>query len=117
LTGLSQSINRCGVSVTRALIIATDPAEIDPDINPGFRRRDPLSSGSEGLTMRRAVQITIGMYMIAVAIFGYFCAFPELAVLLGIFAASLLFVAPIIVVVYFACRFSLRNHRPSNHRP
>jgi hypothetical protein len=67
--------------------------------------------------MTRATQFTIGRYMIAVAILGYFCAFPELAVLLGIFVASLLFVAPVLVLVYLACHFSLRNHRPSTPRP
>ena len=67
--------------------------------------------------MGRAAQFTIGRYMVAVAIIGYFCAFPELAVLLGIFVASLLFVAPVVAVMYFACRFSLRNHRPSNPGP
>jgi hypothetical protein len=55
--------------------------------------------------------------MVAVAIIGYFCAFPELAVLFGIVVASLLFIAPVVVVVYLACRFSLRNHRPSNPDP
>jgi hypothetical protein len=53
--------------------------------------------------------------MVAIAIIGYFCAFPELAVLLGIFVAALLFVAPVLVALYLACRFSLRNHRPSEH--
>jgi hypothetical protein len=67
--------------------------------------------------MSRAAQFTIGRYMVAVAIIGYFCAFPELAVLLGIFVAALLFVAPVLVVVYFGCWFALRNHRPSNPRP
>jgi hypothetical protein len=67
--------------------------------------------------MARAVQFTIGRYMVAVVIIGYFAAFPELAVLLGIFVASLLFVAPVVAVVYLVCRFSLRNHRPSNPCP
>jgi hypothetical protein len=67
--------------------------------------------------MARATQFTIGSCMVAIAIIGYFCAFPELAVLLGIFVASLLFVAPVLVMLYLACRFSLRNHRPSNPAP
>jgi hypothetical protein len=67
--------------------------------------------------MARATQFTIGSCMIAVAIIGYFCAFPELAVLLGILVASLLFVAPVLVMLYLVCRFSPRNHRPSNPRP
>jgi hypothetical protein len=63
--------------------------------------------------MARATQINIGWCMIAIAIIGYFCAFPELAVLLGIFAASLLFVSPVLVVSYFALRFLLRNQDPA----
>ena len=64
--------------------------------------------------MARATQFTIGWGMIAIAIIGYFCAFPELAVLLGIFVASLLFVSPVFVVPYLAHRFWPRNHRPAN---
>jgi hypothetical protein len=63
--------------------------------------------------MTQATQFTIGRYMVAVVIIAYFSAFPELAVLLGILIASLLFVAPVLVIVYFACRFSHRNHRLS----
>jgi hypothetical protein len=99
------------------LNIASGRAETDPDVSPGVRGKDSLSFGFGGLAMARAIQFTIGRYMVAVAIIGYFCAFPELAVLLGIFVASLLFVAPVVVVVYFVCRFSLRNHRPSTPRP
>jgi hypothetical protein len=55
--------------------------------------------------------------MIAIAIIGYFCAFPELAVLLGIFAASLLFVTPAFVVSYLALLFSLRYRRTADPRP
>jgi hypothetical protein len=66
--------------------------------------------------MRRTAQITIAMYLVAVPIIAYFCAFPELAVLLGIFAASLLFVAPVVAVVYLACRLSFRSERPWNSR-
>jgi hypothetical protein len=65
--------------------------------------------------MARATQFPIGWCMIA--IIGYFCAFPELAVLLGIFAASLLFVSPVLVLSYFALRFSLRIHRPADPPP
>jgi hypothetical protein len=68
----------------------------------------------EGMAMSRATQFTIGRYMVAVAIIAYFSAFHELAILLGILIASLLFVAPVLVIVYFACRFSLRHHRLSN---
>jgi hypothetical protein len=67
--------------------------------------------------MARATQFTIGWYMVAVVIIGYFCAFPELAVLLGIFIASLAFVAPVLVMVYLVCRFSAGTCRSSNHRP
>jgi hypothetical protein len=64
----------------------------------------------------RALQFTIGRYMIAVALVGYFCAFPELAVLVAISLASLLFAAPVPVMVYLACRHSLGDHRPSPPR-
>jgi hypothetical protein len=67
--------------------------------------------------MVRATQFTIGWCMIAIAITGYFFAFPELAVLIGIFVASLLFVSPVLVVPYFAYRFLLGNHRPADPRP
>jgi hypothetical protein len=66
--------------------------------------------------MARATQFTIGWGMIAIAIIGYFSAFPELAVLLGIFVAALLFVSPAFVVPYLAHRFVLRNHRPADPR-
>jgi len=66
--------------------------------------------------MVRATQFRIGWYMVAVPIIGYFCAFPELAVLLGIFIAALVFVAPVLVMSYFVCRFSLRTHGPSDPR-
>lgn len=67
--------------------------------------------------MARATQFTIGWSMIAIAIIGYFCAFPELAVLLGIFAASLLFVSPVLIVSYFGLRFLLGIHnRPADPR-
>ncbi len=62
--------------------------------------------------MARATQFTIGWCMIA--IIGYFCAFPELAVLLGIFAASLLFVSPVVIASYYALRFFLRIHSPAD---
>jgi hypothetical protein len=65
------------------------------------------------MAMTRATQFTIGQYLVAVVIIAYFSAFKELAVLLGILIASLLFVAPVLVIVYFACRFSLGNQRPS----
>jgi hypothetical protein len=66
--------------------------------------------------MARATQINIGWCMIAIAIIGYFCAFPELAVLLCIFAATILFVSPVLFVPYFALRFLLRNQRPADRR-
>jgi hypothetical protein len=47
--------------------------------------------------------------MVAIAIVAYFCAFPELAALLGIFAASVLFVAPIVGLMYIVCRVALRS--------
>jgi hypothetical protein len=72
--------------------------------------------GSGGLVMARSTQFTIGWCMVAIATIGYFRAFPELAVLLGILLASLLFVTPVVAMSYFACRFSLRNHRLSDPR-
>lgn len=63
--------------------------------------------------MSRATQFTIGRYIVAVAIIGYLCAYPELAVLLGIFTAALLLVAPVAVISYFACRLSLGTQRRS----
>jgi len=66
--------------------------------------------------MARAAQFTIGWCMIAIAMIGYFCAFPELAVLLGILVAALLFVSPVLLVPYVAHRFLLRNHRPADPR-
>jgi hypothetical protein len=93
----------------------------DPFPIPRTTTPEPAWSGAfigfGDLAMTRVVQFTIGRYMSAVALLGYFCAFPELAVLLGIFVASLLFVAPVLVLVYFVCRFSVRNHRPSTPRP
>jgi hypothetical protein len=84
----------------------------------GARReaKGRLIIGFGGSAMARATQFTIGRGMIAIAIIGYFCAFRELAVLLGIFVASLLFVSPVFVVSYLALRFLLRNHRPANPR-
>ena len=67
--------------------------------------------------MARATQFTIGSCMIAIAVIGYFCAFPELAVLLGIFAASLLFVSPVLIAPYLAFRYFLRNHTRGDPRP
>jgi hypothetical protein len=52
--------------------------------------------------MARAVQLRIGWCMIAIAIIAYMCAFPELAVLLGIFVVALLFVSPILAAPYLA---------------
>jgi hypothetical protein len=66
--------------------------------------------------MARATQFTIGWCMIAIAIIGYFCAFPEMAVLLGIFVASILFVSPLVIVPYFAYRFLLRDQTPAERR-
>jgi hypothetical protein len=67
--------------------------------------------------MSRPAQLTIGRCMVAIAIIGYFCAYRELAVLLGIFAAALLFVAPALAAVYLACRLSLGDRRPPAPRP
>jgi hypothetical protein len=66
--------------------------------------------------MARAAQITIGWCMIAIAIIGYFCAFPELAVLLGIFVVALLFVSPVFLTTYFTLRCSPEYHQPANPR-
>ena len=67
--------------------------------------------------MTRAAQFTIRQYLVAVPIIAYFCAFPELAMLLGIFVTSLLFVAPVVLAVYLSCRFVLRDRRPSHPHP
>jgi hypothetical protein len=67
--------------------------------------------------MVRATQFKIRWYVVAVVIIGYFCAFPELGVLLGIFIASLLTVAPVLVMLHLVCRFSFGTRRSSNHRP
>jgi hypothetical protein len=67
--------------------------------------------------MARATQFKIAWYMIAVVFIGYFCAFPELAVLLSIFIAALVFVAPVLVMLYLVCRFSVGSRWPANHRP
>jgi hypothetical protein len=67
--------------------------------------------------MVRAIQFTIRRYLLAVPIIGYFCAFPELAVLLGIFVAALLFVAPVVMLAYLVCRSSLGNGGASNTPP
>src|SRR4051812_4214742 len=58
----------------------------EPRNGPGIRARGAVSCA----VMIRP-QHTIGWCMIAIAVVGYFCAFPELATLLGIFIASLLF--------------------------
>ena len=85
--------------------------EHEPEASPwrGGKRRLIIGFGVSA--MARATQFQIGWCMIAIAIVGYFCAFPELAVLLGIFVASLLFVSPVFVVPYLALRFLLRSHR------
>jgi hypothetical protein len=70
----------------------------------------------KGFALRFARQ-TGRWCMIAIAIIGYFCAFPELAVLLGIFVAALLVVSPVFVVPYLAHRSWLRSHRPADPRP
>jgi hypothetical protein len=67
--------------------------------------------------MARATQFKIGWCMIAIAIIGYFCAFPELAVLLGIFLVSLLFVSPVFVVPYLAHRFLAEVSQARRPRP
>jgi hypothetical protein len=66
--------------------------------------------------MSRATRFTIGWCMVAIAILGYLCAFPELTVLLGIALASLLFVSPVMAMSYLACRFSLGDHRHADPR-
>jgi hypothetical protein len=66
--------------------------------------------------MVRLTQFKIGSYLIAVPIVGYLCAFPELAVLLGIFLAALAFVAPVLAVVYFGVRLGFRAQGPSHPR-
>jgi hypothetical protein len=55
--------------------------------------------------MVRVTQFKIRWYLIAVPTIGYLCAFREIAVLLGIFLASLLFLAPIVVMVSLVCRY------------
>ena len=98
----------------RASSIATGRIEQEPEDSPWREGEGRLTIGFGGSDMARATQFKIGWCMIAIAIIGYFCAFPELAVLLGIFVASLLFVSPVFVVPYLALRFWPRNHRPAN---
>ena len=69
-------------------------------VSPGIQGRSSLSS-----TIMIRPQPTIGWCMIAIAIIGYFCAFPELATLLGIFIVALLFLSPVALLVYGACWF------------
>lgn len=64
--------------------------------------------------MVRVTQFKISWYLVAVPIIGYFCAFPELAVLLGIFLAALAFVAPVLAVVYLGVRLVHRAQGPSH---
>ena len=66
--------------------------------------------------MVRVTQFKIGWYLVAVPIIGYLCAFPELAVLLGIFLAALAFVAPVLAVVYFGVRLVVRAQGSSHPR-
>jgi hypothetical protein len=66
--------------------------------------------------MVRVTQFKIGWYLVAVPIIGYLCAFPELAILLGIFLAALAFVAPVLAVVYLGVRLALRAQGPSHPR-
>jgi len=54
-------------------------------------------------------QYTIAWSMIAIAVIAYFCAFPELAVLVGIFASAVLFVSPIALLIYLACRSAFQG--------
>jgi hypothetical protein len=76
-----------------------------------------LIIGFETSDMARVIKVKFGWCMIATAIIGYFSAFPELAVLLGIFVASLLFVSPVFVLSYLALHYSLSYHRPADLRP
>jgi hypothetical protein len=104
-------------ALKRALSIATTGRiEHEPDASPWREGKGRLIIVFGVSDMARATQFTIGWCMIAIALIGYFCAFPELAVLLGIFVASLLFVCPVLVVPYLAHRFLLRNHRPAGPR-
>jgi hypothetical protein len=101
----------------RALSIATGRIEHVPEDSPWRDGKGRLILGFEVRDMPRATQVTIGWCMIAIAMIGYFCAFPDLAVLLGIFVAALLFVSPVFVVPYLAHRSWLRSHRPADPRP
>jgi hypothetical protein len=101
----------------RASSIATGRIEPEPQDSRWREGEGRLIIGFGASDMARATQFKIGWCMIAIAIIGYFCAFPELAVLLGIFVASLLFVSPVFVVPYLTHRFWLRYHRPADPRP
>ena len=81
----------------------------NPDASPWRDAEGGLIIGFGGFAIARGSQFSFGSGMIAIAIIGYFCAFPELAVLLGSFVASLLFVSPFFVAAYLALRFLLRN--------
>jgi hypothetical protein len=67
--------------------------------------------------MPRAAQFKIAWCMIAIAIVGYLCAFRELAVLLGIFFATLLFVSPVLVGPYLAHHALRKVHGRIGTRP
>jgi hypothetical protein len=82
------------------------------EVSPWREGTGRLIIGFEVSDMIRATQFTIGQCMIAIATIGYFCAFPELAVLLGIFVSALLFVSPVFVVSYLALRFLLWSTGP-----
>jgi hypothetical protein len=101
----------------RASSVATGRIEQEPEDRPWREGEGRLIIGFGASDMARATQFKIGWCMIAIAIIGYFCAFRELAVLLGIFVASVLFVSPVFVVTYLAFRFLLRYHRPADPRP
>jgi hypothetical protein len=54
--------------------------------------------------MARKLQFTLAQLLVAVVVIGYFCAFWELAVLLGIFLLTLLFLVPIPLGMCLWCR-------------
>ena len=105
-------MHRCRLGCATTSRTTADDAD-----SPWREGEGRLIIGIGASDMARATQFKIGWCMIAIAIIGYFCAFPELAVLLGIFAASLLFVSPVFVVTYLAHHFLLRYDRPADPRP
>jgi hypothetical protein len=101
----------------QASSIATGRIEQVPEDSP-WREGNGLFIIRWGRFMARALPLKIGWCMFAIAFIRYFCAFPDLAVLLGNFVASLLLMTPTFIVQYYAHRFLLgHRHFPAELTP